>query len=65
LADVIDADNVAAEPLEPDKRFAMQIVSIVDEQGNRLLPLFDEVAQCEFPSFGLSGVLKSCSVARW
>jgi hypothetical protein len=40
LADVIDADNVAAEPPEPDKRFAMQIVSIVDEQGNRLLPLF-------------------------
>jgi hypothetical protein len=29
------------EPPEPDKRFAMQIMRIADEQGNRLLPFCD------------------------
>jgi hypothetical protein len=29
------------EPLEADKRFGMQIMRIVNEQGDRFLPLFD------------------------
>ena len=29
------------EPFEADKRFAMQIMRTVDEQGDRLLPPFD------------------------
>src|SRR5271165_4160838 len=36
----------------------MQIMRVVDEKGDRSLPLFDKVSQRAFPSFGLSWDLK-------
>jgi hypothetical protein len=41
----------------------MQIMCIVDEQGDQFLPPFDWVSQCAFPSFGLSEGLKI--LAHW
>jgi hypothetical protein len=42
----------------------MQIMCIVDEQGDQFLPPFDWVSQCAFPSFGLSEGLKSWRTGR-
>src|SRR5258708_35639590 len=46
------------QSLETDKGLAVQIMCIVDEQGDRSLPLSDKVTQSAFPSFRLSGNLE-------
>ena len=46
------------QALESDERFAVQIMSVINEQDNGFLPFLNQLMQRPFPFFGLSGNLK-------